>query len=435
MIFVLLFLLTGHLTAQDEPLPRLTSRFSLNEIDASPIVLRSAVISPDASMIAWNARTGLCLYQIDTAATSCINFPGSARLNALNLYWSPDSQIIALDEDPFRTLRDGDIWLFNVARRQYINRTDDHSNANLIGDEDKPEPLVDFVPTWDQSSDDLYFLRWRPRQSNSLGLYRIRADGGGFLGLNSGTNQILSDSQPEQVMDLTRRVESIHISIYNIQNFALNGSLTISPDGRRVAFLVRGTQLSAPTNGIYLADFLTDEFKLLIPTNRLSGSGLPDWAGEMIGDGQAWAGDDLILTMTNAGFTQSSLNWASYRISTETGAFTPLLDYTSLNNQVSFIARQSSDGLVSTQYGFVTPDASYFLYLQINPNLADAGAVFALPLNADSNAQPQRLSEAVNVEELSGASVQHVSYGMDDKGLHVLMGEHVYTFELSSENT
>ena len=434
LILVVSVLLINQSTAQDDSSTsiRLKSIFSLTQIDASPIVLRSAVISPDARMIAWNARAGLCLYIMDSQAQTCVDFPSNARIDAVNLYWSPDSQIIAMDEDSFRTLRDGDIWLFNVESRQFLNRTDDGTEAGLLRTDAGPEPLLDLVPTWDQNTGDLYFLRWRPRQNDSLGLYRIRAGGGGFLGLNSTSNQILTDSQPELVMDLTGRVENIHFSIYTFQYFSLKGAMAISPDSSQVAFLIRGTQSDAPTNGIYLADLRNGDFRFLVPTNAISGSELPDWAREMLGDGLAWAGDDLILTMSNAFITEPGLNTVTYHIATENGAFSSLLDYTTLDNRVSFVGRTSAeDGLINTQYGFATPDGEWFLYLHSNPNFAEPGAIFAVPINGGG--QPQMLSSAVDTEELTGASVQHVSYGINEEGLHVLMGEHLYTFELSNE--
>jgi len=433
MLFCILITMTAVTLAQDDtsaPPLRFVERTSLEVLDATLPRMQNAIISPDGSMIAWDDRAALCIYVIDTAQQDCTPHPEAPRIVPRNLYWSPDSAIIALEEDVFNLIIDGDLWLFDVENRTFVNRTDDNSEANLIGDEGEPEPLVDVLPTWDSNTVDLYFIRVRPRQDNFIGLYRINSgQGPNFLGLGDAESDVLGTSEPEMIIDLTGRAETIHFSIFNSQYSALGHAVAISPDGSRIAFLVRAPNRELASNGVWIVDLLTGNVDVISRRNFHTGAGLPNWMrNEMIEDGLAWADDNLVVTLT--GVTSEGIHPVSYYVDTETGRTTPLLDYSAITTLEDYTDREESRGLVFTQYGMVTPDGGHFLYTSMDPTLRDVDVIWSIPLPPDPDDMPQALTPSVDAGDFNRFFVNRPSYGIDGNLLRVLMGGYMYTFEI-----
>lgn len=142
-------------------------------IEQRPIEIpdsRIIAISPDGTAIAaadWDLKR-LCIYEVETLAQrTCADLaPLKARLRLEDVVWSPDSSKLALAEESFKLLRDGDLWLMDAVTGQLTNLTDDGVNAGIpLGDRkvDFDELFFDVSPTWLPDGSGITFSRttWR----------------------------------------------------------------------------------------------------------------------------------------------------------------------------------------------------------------------------------------------------------------------------------
>jgi dipeptidyl aminopeptidase/acylaminoacyl peptidase len=90
-------------------------------------------MSPDGRRIAGAQpvigcqRGRLCVFAVTTLAQqSCVDLsPLEAGLRIEDVTWSPDGTRLAFAEDTFRVLRDGDLWVMDVATGALTNVDDD----------------------------------------------------------------------------------------------------------------------------------------------------------------------------------------------------------------------------------------------------------------------------------------------------------------------
>ena len=98
-------------------------------------------MSPDGRLIAavrpavGYRRGGLCTFDVETLAeVACASLePLEAGLRLESVAWSPDSTHLALAEEAFTFLKDGDLWLMDGETGALTNLDDDGYSGTLFG--------------------------------------------------------------------------------------------------------------------------------------------------------------------------------------------------------------------------------------------------------------------------------------------------------------
>ncbi len=349
----------------------------------SPIELRNAVISPDASMLAWNNREGLCIYTFADGETDCTPFPELYR-DDNPMTWSPDSAYLTFTENFFVQFREPDIWLFDVESRMFFNRTDDRQIGNLLRPPDGDRPrYLDVLPTWNPVTGDLYFLR-----SEEMELF----------GNNVRTTQLMRIAaddvpvwavEPEEVLNLTLQFE-IPFSIYNPTNYTLNGALAFSPDGTQLAMLVRPNDLQSPDWGLWSYNVESGDLDRLATVEELN-AGLPDWLeSPLFPEGVAWSGENLVVSLYPFAFDGLLVTNQVVYLDMATGEITPLVDFSGIE-QPDLFTTDPATGIAPVfdvpRASVVMPDGSALLYQNVTPDGVAGFSALALPPTSNAPAR------------------------------------------------
>jgi Tol biopolymer transport system component len=145
-------------------------------------------VSPDGSAIAaasWN-EDRLCVFETETEEQRfCADLsPLESGLRLSDVAWSPDSTKLALSEDSFKYLIDGDLWVLDAFTGELTNLTDEGYSGDvffLSDDEEAPaEVFLDVSPTWLPDSSAITFSRsiWRNGETAGNAIYTVPVDGG-----------------------------------------------------------------------------------------------------------------------------------------------------------------------------------------------------------------------------------------------------------------
>ena len=394
---------------------------------------REAVISPDGTAVALAGREGICIILIDLRTGSCPEYDSTGQPpDAFILHWSPNSRYIAIEQPTLQFLRDGDIIIYDTESNQYLNRTDDNSEANLYRDEDGPEPLVDIAPIWADESGDLYFVRWQPQADDLETLMRIPGPGGGpsimGVGIGGGADEILTDSEPELVTTLTGTLD--RLTLYMIPPHAFDGPMAISPNGDQMALLIRPNDRDSEQRGLWILDLSSGEMSLAVPYADFVGVGVPFGMddGPMFNlMGAEWTEDGIIVWPFD-GARSFDLTTTVYKVDEETFAVTPLIDLSAFDDMNVYLERDSVNGIVKPYYANIMPDESAIIYADnlgnCNDNPVYCG-IWALPLEAD--AEPILLT---TFDPQTAAPFNFsLSVGMNENQIRVLLHNTIFTFE------
>jgi len=360
---------------------RYTSAIVLDDLDDQFDLraLQSATLSPDGSLIAYHNTQAdteqICLYTLATGATTCDALPERFDNRPVVLHWSPDSTRIAFTGDFIRSLREVDIWLYDVVNHQIVDATDDGVDRwNPFGGADEGEtgPVwIDAVMTWGPDGN-LYFMRSEfpeidTRIDDSLyGLYRLDPDGG----------------QPELVRDLTGFFGPF--PIFYSQAFGLDGVMSVSPDAEQIAFLVRGNQSDDPNNGVWVMDLAGDTPPRQLVDYNTFFMGLPPDAVEsgppLTPSALTWNADGTQLFVLADNFmVRGDARSHAYAIDVETGQTVLLTDIGNPEPEAFFTPGE--DGLTAgfpmPRAGVLAPDGTGLLILNLNAP-PDVGGLSAL---------------------------------------------------------
>ncbi|MBC7869335.1 MAG: hypothetical protein H7Y09_00740 [Chitinophagaceae bacterium] len=400
---------------------------------------RTAVISPNAEMIAWSDRDAVCLYTFTTDVSECSPLPPDLRLsNNIKLEWSPDNGWLVFTEDAFRNAHESDIWLFNVLGKSFLNRTEDRLYGGFISNGDQAA-LLDYEPIWNPVTGDLYFIRTIYDRSASTsisqsGLYRIAADALFFPII-----------EPELVLDLTGRILNEPFPVYPSPLHGLEGAAAISPNGTHLALLVRPNERRNAAQGVWVIDLQSGEITQLINQERdFANIGLPAYVSDTTSSGAeflrlttlSWAntGTGLVITLSND-FSSTDITEMAYYVDVATSDVTPIVDFSGIQDVADFIARTRDDGfpsrydmpsapiLVKGIGGFMQPSQDIFLAFNFDPINQQSGvsAVILPP----SGEEPVRLTDLVGEPLL----MDFPTVGENETVIRALMFGYLVTLE------
>lgn len=381
--------------------------------------LQHMTISPDASKLMWADGDGLCIFEIDTEAQTCVESENAPLSAMVEFEWSPDSRYIAFHEDLFLRLVESDLWLFDVENQTFTNLTDDGLVGSALDAQNSTEVIpLDYMPFWRGS--DLHFVRSTGFnvEDTVTSIYRLPLAGG-----------VENVGEPELVADLSSAMP-IRFSLYDLQRSSLDGGLALSPDGRYIAFLSRPP--SDPSeHEVWLLDLESSNFERLATYPELTAYGLPEWQEpEFFLSGVAWNGDGTHLVIATQDSNFGGLPSPVYTIEIASGTISTLLDFTDMPDEVSFYTVERPHTGYTARYdtpvfAVTSPDGSYFIYFNFDES-GNAG-ISALPLLPPvANDTPIRLYQVTD-NELGPRPMDTVSAGENEEFVRVLTNGYLFT--------
>ncbi len=313
---------------------------------------RTALISPDGSMIAVSNSDELCLLYLADNSATCYERPEDFRWSPESPEWSPDSAHIVLTEDATQRMYESDIWLFDVENGVFTNRTDDGVFGQWLR-MGGGEYALDYTPRWNPVTGDLYFFR-SERSSNenipfTLELYRLSPEG--------GEAELMHDLTGQMYLEGSITIHDPRYSVY------LDGAAAFSSDGTRLAVRVIPALLDDPAAGIWVLDVEGDQPPQHVAPLFIE-DGLPEYqieAGELLAvDGLAWTrnGQGLVFVAKNH-FQRVGILSNTYYVDVATGDVTPLVDFGVYVEQSEL--EQAEAGSSGYALNFFQPDAAALL--------------------------------------------------------------------------
>lgn len=353
MLFVLLTLTnSAWVGAQGTTPPKLVSAKAVQDIAKDTSEIRYLALSPDGTKIAWLDAKGkqLCLVVIAEATNTCFpygeNLGGLGRFSAIA--WSPDGRYIATNESFFDYLVDSDIWIFDTTTGLFQDRTDDQYLGNFL--KLPKTAFADYLPTWNPTTGDLYIFRIPSKEASPNGyetdFYQLA----------------VQDGDPTLLQMLGVRLPPL--SVYR--------PVSISPDGKQMAFLVLPSDYSKNTaTGMWVMNLEDKSFKQIVGLGDFQG-GLPPYAGEsqtksLIPNTIHWAGNKAVVVSTKDSQVSGLIPQNAYYVDIDKATSTPLLDFSNVKTGPDFVNQPSDGGLApvakSLRAGIVTPDGKGYVYL------------------------------------------------------------------------
>ncbi|MFA9405639.1 MAG: hypothetical protein ACERKX_07455 [Anaerolineales bacterium] len=363
----------------EDPILVVESERLVTDIIGDERALR-AMISPDGSAIAWITQSGggndttleLCVYTFTNAASQCTPFPESFLGLAYQLMWSPDSSQIAFTENPISEGLESDIWLFTVDSGAFENRTDDGSTGAWRG-LNADEFILDYLPMWNKADGSLYFFRSAPTMNLefTLEVFRLPGDSG----------------EPERVANYSE-LFTLQLLYFDDEFFYMDGVASISPDGKKIAFLMSSFQNvpDVPANGLWVADLEVGNDTAAQFADTLDfQAALPAWQTAPASPvGLAWSADSaeiVVLAMsTNINLTIAPI----YTFDSASGDMTPVVDFSGYEDVDSYLTEPGPAGLSAAYYSpFTTASAPENARLMLYNNYAGVSAFFVDELPPD----------------------------------------------------
>jgi hypothetical protein len=280
--------------------------------------VRVATLSPDGERIAYLDGNVLCVYTLAGSGTACAE--SEARLSAPRLHWSPDSRYIAWTGDLYLRLYEPDLWLLDVQTMTMTNLTDDLTDDVDLSGEERGS-ILDVAVVWEADSQTMLLYRAEPAQ-DAHGFYRIGIDG----------------SAAVKVADLLPVLGDRPSIDYN-RMYALDGTMTLSTDGTRLAFSVPFAQ-DEVERGLYITDLTTGETEQVMSAAALDGLLQPERSGARP-FGMAWdaAGAGLFLNVVDGRGLLSEV--AYFDVATQ--VTTPLVDIAGMSDEAFAALREGDD--------------------------------------------------------------------------------------------
>lgn len=320
-----------------------------------------AAISPDGAYIAWFNQTGrradrtgqICLFTFANADKTCHDMPtGAFRDWPYQLQWSPDSTMIAFTENPIQLGNDSDIWVFTVADGSFQDLTDD----GVVGSwRSNPDALIDYLPAWNPADGSIVF--WRVQAQSfptvEVGLYKVTPGG-----------------QAEQIRDLTEALPQ-QLPLFQQESFYMDGFSALSPDGSKLAAIVAGfDQFGAMQPNLWVID-LADA--TVAPTQVMTfadyQSAIPAWPGIPANPvGLSWTADGAgIVTVGFSNMGNSTPFMVFYYVDPAAGTFTPVVDFSSIEDSSAYFATAPGSNLPWRAYspwsGSLSPAGNQLLMI------------------------------------------------------------------------
>ncbi len=363
----------------EDPILVVESERLVTDIIGDERALR-AMISPDGSTIAWITQSGsggdttleLCAYTFANAVSQCLPFPDSFLGLPYQLMWSPDSSQIAFTENPISEGLESDIWLFTIDSGAFENRTDDGSTGAWRG-LNADEFILDYFPMWNKADGSLYFFRSAPTMNLefTLEVFRLPGDTG----------------EPERVANYSE-LFTLQLLYFDDEFFYMDGVASISPDGKKIAFLMSSFQNvpDVPANGLWVADLEVGNDTAVQFADTLDfQTALPLWQSAPASPvGLAWSADSagiVVLTMS----TNINLSIAPiYYFDSASGDMTSFVDFSGYEDVDSYLTEPGPAGLSAAYYSpFTTAIAPEKARLMLYNNYAGISGFFVDELPPD----------------------------------------------------
>ena len=259
---------------------------------------RTTTLSPNGEIIVFyhrdrERRMGMvCEYTFSANATTCMD-GGEELPQFIGGFWSRDSRYVVLNSDVamLQFMRESDLTIYDTQTDTIINRTDDEVSVreDIFEDDVRNRVWIDTAPIFAPNGD-LYFFR----NAIDTSVDEWRADL-----MRIPASEITGTSAPEV---LWRHPTIGAFPIFRTTDWYLDGSMSISPDGKYLA--ISSISLGRPddtSNGVWLFDLAEKSVKIQIPISRL---------GEVTVGVPAWLTENMISTQF-AGIMPNSLAWAN----------------------------------------------------------------------------------------------------------------------------
>lgn len=269
------------------------------------LAARDGFLSPDGERVAWFVEfVQLCVHTFADESTVCSPLPADFDAVPADPRWSPDGRFISFNQDVIRFAIDADLYRFAVETREVVNLTPDDADSVLPQRGMSVAFTVDYSAVWHPLTGDLYFFSGE----------RLRV--GGELDFSTQLMRVPSGSdEPERLADLTAVLPNF--PVYNFENHSeLRGAQAFSPDGTRLAMIVRGAPPEDERNGIWVVDLDSPDAPQQI-------TGLP--FDGLIAGGLDWLADGERLLVQSKALTSPSAS-NLYVVEVASGQVTPVFD-------------------------------------------------------------------------------------------------------------
>ncbi len=287
----------------------------------------------------WNKEGELCLYSFEGANNDCYISPDIYEGYPYAFAWSPADEYVAFTENPILLGYESDIWLFDVAKEEFVNRTDDGVQGGWIEAEPGTYEL-DYLPMWNETDGMIYFWRSVPITLPvfTLDLYRVAPEGG----------------EAELVRNLTETFAG-ELPYFGGENWFMDGVSAISPDGSKIAMLLTSMvdPYDDPNNGLWIVDVNDDSVPpQQLTTVRDMQAGAPDWAADfpLIPMGLSWTGDGNGVVVLTYNQDQQVPMVVLYYVDVESGEAIPVVDFSDVPDGEAYRNAVNEVGLPPRYY-------------------------------------------------------------------------------------
>jgi len=394
----------------------------------------TSVISPDGTMLAYEGaddtnERGICVYNFEIVDTTCTPYlqetPEGERIRLgrpMSLQWSPDNTMIAIEASSLIYVEDGDIWIFDVVERKFINLTDDGYEGRLDFNGETDGLPIDLLSVWSPTGD-LYFIRYIDNGEDvSTELFVIRKNSGSFVGVIGDDESGFAD-EPELIADLTSTQDDI-FSFYNTNfGFSLEGGASVSPDETQIALLFRPRERE--NSGIWIVDLQSGDITHQISMSQeLYATSLPEWVqlGGYIPDGVSWSDENtLVVNGVNFDFV-GEIGWTAFTLDLTTETFTPIFDFTEIPSAADYFSSDSNYD--SPRMGTLSPDGSHLIFSQ-SPDLNN-GTLSTIPVTGGESFDVYIFDEG----EYNVVPAHFASSGNNGEIARMLVSGYIYTFRM-----
>jgi|GEM_PF-2203529 len=332
--------------------------------DTSDLVdegVRSAYLSADGTQFVYQSESDtICIHTINTRATNCATSELALDDRPTGFFWSPDGRYIAFHADFLRMFVDADVWVYDVENGNFINLTDDGSDARMaFSGEIETTTWLDFAITWGPDNL-LYVIRQTVTPQDD--------------GLQGGVHELIQvdpDSGDTTVIaNLTNTFELGDIFEGFIYSF--DGTMAVSPDATQMAVSVIPRERDDPKHGIWLIDLTTGDFEQITTSSSVTIGVSEDALEEnsrFITNGIGWTADSTGLFTFSSDPTFGLVGGMVHHIDIASGAVTPVLDMSDLTRDEIFEAiDNSSFDVLLMSNATMTPDYENVVIVQSLPS-------------------------------------------------------------------
>jgi hypothetical protein len=289
----------------------------------------AAELSPDGKWVAWllpeQARrpASLCIASVSGGGQNCFTAEGYQGM-PYHLVWSPDGLWLAFSEDPAAQALESDLWLFDVAKGELSNRSDDQAVGRYA--EVEGDYALDYLPMWDPATGYLYFWRTTPDEFGDFNLDLMRLDP-------------TISGEPEVVRSLGRTLGD-GIVRFGWQRFYLQGPSAIAPDGSQLAVSIAPAQEMdvSSSHALWLIDLVDAEAEPQLAATALAWqTALPQWSNQpAVARGLAWTadGEGIVVAALSSDLRLPLL--LAYYVDAASGEVTPVVDFSDSRERESF---------------------------------------------------------------------------------------------------